>query len=156
MKKNRVLPTPTTGVVNNNSVEWLNDELFDAICLECEDAIEIHGDSIDYSEDCEACKEWESYCIDFLECSGDHTLLIGSWIKNEDGLYEPDTSNEYAAIVRECVTQVVYSKWARYCRMCSPCYPFQGDLDTPGSDYFAYDLPPDLYGENKPENIVIL
>ena len=30
--------------------------------------------------------------------------------------------------------------------LCSPCYPGQVDLDTPG-DYLGYDLPPDIYGD---------
>jgi hypothetical protein len=76
------------------------------------------------------------------------TVLIGSWIK-VDGKYEPDKSGEYAAIVNETTTQVVWSRHTKRCALCSPCYPGQADLDTlPGKygDILAYCLPDDLMG----------
>ena len=56
-------------------------------------------------------------------------------------LYE---TSEYSLIVGETYTQVVWSKQTKRCTLCSPCYPGQGDLDTPG-DFLSYDLPPEAY-----------
>ena len=71
------------------------------------------------------------------------TVLIGSWKKDSDGLYEPDKTGEYAAICGEIYTQVVWSKTTGKSALCSPCYPGQCDVDTPG-DYLYYALPADM------------
>ena len=75
---------------------------------------------------------------------GSSSWLIGDWIKDENGLYDFDPAGEYAAIVNESTTQVIYSKYTRKCLLCSPCYPGQADLDNPG-EFLAYDIPPDGY-----------
>ncbi len=138
------LDEPTTGVVQNNRVEWLNDACYE-------------GGAIDLA--------WEDH---LKECKGDEhgehdhcgpdehgDMLIGSWKKDVNGLYEPDpdaASAEYAAIVGEVYTQVVWSKTVVRVRdLCSPCYPGQADVEhdklvTEGG-YLAYDLPADIYGE---------
>ncbi len=74
-------------------------------------------------------------------------LLIGSWKINEKGEYEPDENGEYAALWRgeSGYIQVVWSKYHKQCHKCSPCFPLQGDLDTPGDDYTAYTLPPEFW-----------
>ena len=54
----------------------------------------------------------------------------------------------------EITTQVVASEWVAKCRMCSPCFPGQGDLDSPG-DFLTYSLPPKMYGEFKTEIQII-
>jgi hypothetical protein len=120
-----------TGVIQNNHVEWLNDEIRgnDTIDLDYEEYIR------DIPEEIEEI-DWDS---------SESTLLIGSWKKDEKGLYEPDKEGEYSAIVSEIYTQVVWSKYTKRCNLCSPCYPGQGDLDTPG-EWLAYTLPPDLIG----------
>jgi hypothetical protein len=124
--------TAITGVAQNNHVLWLDEELTDsnAIDLAWEEHLAECKD-----EDHDRCGPQER---------GD--MLIGSWKKDEDGKYEPDETGEYAAIVREFNTQVVWSKHTRRVALCSPCYPGQGDLDTPG-EYLAFDLPPELYKE---------
>ena len=83
------------------------------------------------------------------ESQGD-TILIGDWEKDKDGLWDATKDGEkgFSAIVGEIYTQVVWSKWTKRVALCSPCYPGQGDLDTPG-DWLAFDLPPDMYGENQ-------
>jgi hypothetical protein len=125
--------TPTTGVAQNNHVEWLHEEIDGAICLEWEAHIaECPNDDHD---DC-----WE-----FV---GSETYLLGSWVLGDDGKYAPDPDAEgaeYAAICGEIYTQIVWSKHTKRCALCSPCYPGQGDLDTPG-EFLSYDLPPDVYG----------
>jgi hypothetical protein len=123
---------PVGGVISNNSVEYLSDEMFS-------------GDSIDLA--------WEDH---LAECDADThdgcgpeetgTVLIGSWKKDAAGLYIPDETGEYAAIVGETYTQVVWSRVSRKSAWCSPCFPSQGDLDTSGP-IDTYDLPADLRGD---------
>lgn len=124
---------PTTGVLANNKVEWLGDELMDGIDLAWEEHLK-------------ECKEDEHD-----RCGPDQQgdILIGTWKKDEAGLYEPDQTGEYAAIVRETVTQVIWSRHTDRGALCSPCYPGQVDLDTPGQ-YLAYTLPPSIRGEEEP------
>jgi hypothetical protein len=120
------------GVIQNNNVEWLNDETT------------YHGINITMEEATKDMSEEEIENLDWMD-SSDDTILIGSWKQDEQGLYEPDKEGEYAAIVNESTTQVVWSKFTKRCALCSPCYPGQGDLDTPG-EWLAYTLPPDLIG----------
>jgi len=83
---------------------------------------------------------------------GGDTRLYGSWKKNAEGEYEPDKTGDadYAAIfnVNHNTIQVVWSKHVISCRRCSPCYPGQGNVDSPpGGGYaelWAFCLPPDL------------
>ena len=123
---------PITGVVSNNQVsQFISDECHDGIDLDYEEHInsEFHdGDNCD--------------CIDWWE--GSITWLIGDWIKDSEGLYTHDPEEEYAAIVGEVYTQVVFSQHTRRSMLCSPCYPGQGDIGSDG-DYLAYDLPPAAY-----------
>ncbi len=124
--------TPVTGVMSNNRIAWeyLNDE----ICLTCEEiCTEIELDE-SLSED-EKQEELES-----VECDPSHDKIIGDWIKDSDGKYAPDESGEFAAILRESVVQVVWSKFTTRGALCSPCYPGQVDLDSDG-DFLAYTLP---------------
>ena len=122
--------TPITGVIANNDVEYLNDEIYAGIDLDYEEFLKSNPDN-------QSVESWESY---------NSTYIIGSWIKNEDGTYSPDKTKEYAAIVSEVYTQVVYSKYTRRCQLCSPCYPGQGDLDSEGK-FLTYCLPDDLMGK---------
>ncbi len=121
---------PITGVIGNNEiVQFISDEMFsNGIDLDWEEFIK----SPDYESD-------EDY--DFFESS---TWLIGDWIQDKDELWDYDPNGEYAAIVRESVTQVVFSKYTKKAALCSPCYPGQADNDTSG-EFLAYDLPPEAY-----------
>ena len=134
------LNTPTTGVYSNNQIEFLMDELYDGINLTFEEWFEDHIIT------CENCQN-DEYCdeLEFYESYND-TYLIGSWIKNKYNLYEPDKSGEYSAIVGEIYTQVIWSKYFGRGALCSPCYPGQVDVDTPG-DFIYYALPPDIIGD---------
>lgn len=127
--------SPIVGVISSHNVAW--EFVDDEICPTCEEAyeeIEISGmDEADI--DAFACT---------IECF-DHTKLIGDWKKDADGLYEPDTEKEFAAIITSssfnCV-QVVWSKYTREVRaMCSPCFPGQADLDSGAGNILCYDLP---------------
>ena len=112
--------TPTTGVYSGGDIPW---ELLDAdpIDPEYEEAL---ADGIDP----EALEYWE----------GSSTLLYGDWKLDESGLYIPDWDNpkaEYALIFNgdENTAQVVWSRWVRYGKPASLCYPGQVDaeLDDP-------------------------
>jgi hypothetical protein len=125
---------PITGVLNNNGVEFLNEEIFhqNSVNLTFETWVKANNPSEE---------EIEIY-------EGDNDVyLIGSWKKDSEGYgyYVPDESGEYSAIVRESVTQVIWSRFTKRCALCSPCYPGQGDLDSDG-DYLAYCLPDDVMG----------
>ena len=126
---------PTTGVLSIHSVMWefINDE----ICLTCEEIIrDIESDeSLDNDE-----KESE---VEFIECDSSHDKIIGNWRKDKQGLYIPDESGEFAAVVRESEIQVVWSKFTSKGNVCSPCFPGQVDLDSNG-DFLAYTLPDEL------------
>ena len=122
---------PIGGVFQNNHVEFLNDEFFGPNAID-----------LDFEEHCKECnEEYHENCWE-----GQGTTLIGGWKKNKDGLYEPDKESEYSAIVGEIYGQVVWSKHVKQCRICSPCFPGQGNLDSEG-DFDTYALPPDLVGK---------
>jgi hypothetical protein len=81
--------------------------------------------------------------------------LYGYWIQGPDGLWNPDPQGEWAALTQGddgIYLQVVWSHHKMLCVFCSPCYPDQGDLDTPsglvpalgGPTTWAYCLPPEL------------
>ena len=125
---------PITGVVSNNQAgQFISDECMDGIDLDWEDHIKS---KLHMGEHCECYDYWESF-----------TWLIGDWIKDpETGLYDHDPNGEYAAIVGEIYTQVIFSKYTRKSALCSPCYPGQGDNESDG-DFLSYDLPPEAYTE---------
>lgn len=131
--------TPITGVINNNAIAW--EWIEEVVCLDCVPDIDEIGEP-----------DWE-----YIECDSAHTKLIGDWIvsdndKNktawfkdwEGKFYTPNRNGEWAAIERECYTQIVWSQTTTRCHLCSPCYPGQGDLDTKG-EFLTYSLPVDLY-----------
>ncbi|MHA2032172.1 MAG: hypothetical protein ACW99Q_22605 [Candidatus Kariarchaeaceae archaeon] len=127
---------PITGVVSNNSVvQFISDEMYNAINLDFDMHLES-DDHVNEPEFCEICEYWEDY---------DSTYLIGDWILNTiTHKWDYDPNGEYAAIVGEIYTQIVFSKYTRKSALCSPCYPGQADNDSEG-DYLAYDLPPEAY-----------
>ena len=126
---------PITGVLSNNSaIQFIYEECHDGIDLDFEDHVNSPDHDLNDPDFCEICEYWE----------GSTTWLIGSWIKAKDGLYDYDPNGEYAAIVNESTTQVIFSKYTKKAQLCSPCYPGQGDLDSNG-EYLAYDLPPEAY-----------
>lgn len=153
--------SPVTGVVQNNRIEFLDEEMFgdgaiDLAWVEHRENCKGQCEHCHCNHDGEKCfcghkgtHEYEPQEDEHEFCgpesSGD--VLIGSW-KLVDGKYEPDETGDYAAIVRESVTQVVWSKTTKKAALCSPCYPGQADLDTPGQ-YLAYDLPWELYGSER-------
>lgn len=126
--------TPITGVFTNwKAPAGFWDDVNDGINLTCVECQKAH--QVDLEEDlCDSC-----------EPQGD--ILAGKWLKDADGKYYHDPEGEYAAIVGEIYTQVVFSTKTRRCALCSPCYPGQGDLEAPG-DFLAYCLPFGEEGES--------
>lgn len=124
--------TPTTGVLSSNSIAW--EFVDDEICLTCEQNVK----GIESNEDLDDDEKQNE--IEFLECDSSHDKIIGDWKKDDGGLYTQDETGEFAAIVRETVIQVVWSKFVTTGNLCSPCYPGQVDLDSEG-EFKAYTLP---------------
>jgi hypothetical protein len=117
---------PTTGVLGINSApSWVYDEpAIDLGCLECESR---QPATLEEPDSCDGC-----------ESTGPH--LIGKWKKDSAGLYEPDKTGEYSAIMREDIIQVVWSIKTQRGALCSPCNPGQVDLDSAG-EFLGYCLP---------------
>ena len=129
---------PTTGVYNGNQINWEFMDL-DYICLDCESGIKEYKETNpDYTEDD------LQFIFDGLYCEG-HTHLYGSWKIDDNGLYEPDETGEYAAIYdsNQNVFQVTWSKTTVTGGLCSPCYPGQVDVGSQG-DFTAYAFPDDM------------
>ena len=147
---------PVGGVVTNHQPEFL-----------CED-ISNHGIDIDLEEYLATCESEEDRQI-LTGTTEEGTLIIGfkEWEHPEhdfetavvmaeehqpyaivvgEKIFVPDNNFDYQAIVGEVYTQILRSSWVQRCNLCSPCYPGQGDLDTPG-DYLAYTLPADMWGD---------
>lgn len=132
---------PITGVIQNNTIEFISDETMDGIDLGWETWLA----DFEIEHGREPTDEERDEANDGCSCSD---YLIGDWTKNDDGLYEPVLNGPkgFSAIVGEIYTQVVWSKTADCCALCSPCFPGQGDVGTPG-DYDTYTLPADLMGD---------
>ena len=161
-----------TGVHSINDLNWDAYDYQDEICLDCEEAYAdmaeevcpvCMGDGGDWHEEvdgiwmeCSECDGTGKLEGDYdIECDGSHTKLFGDWIisdkldKEHDWFfanghgYQPNKNGEYAAIMRETVIQVVWSKHTERHALCSPCYPNQGDADSDG-EYLCYVLPKDM------------
>ncbi len=135
------MPDILTGVIQTNNIDHLGDELMDGINLSYQEALRNHD-----------CEEWNCTEDDHLPAwsSENDDYLIGDWKWNGE-VYEVDEngSSGYAAIVREFVVQVVWSKHIASVRsMCSPCYPMQADLDSGEGSIKCYTLPAEIIGED--------
>lgn len=127
---------PVTGVISNNNLSW---EWVNETCLTCEQIYKEFDNgshTCEYGEDCN--------CADFIECDSSHDKIMGDWtLDTKTGLYEVSKDAEFAAIISESVTQIVFSKFTKRGALCSPCYPGQVDLDSDG-DFLGYDLPAEM------------
>jgi len=145
---------PTTGVISFNAVcQFVSDEICggDSVDLLWEDAKEdfLQEYKNEHEGNEPSDEDWDQWYESMEGCeSGD--ALIGDWLKDDEGLYYPDPEGEFAAIVREDVVQVVFSKYITKCRnLCSPCYPGQADVnsgeDEDNGEFLAYNLPVEAY-----------
>ena len=138
---------PITGVQAANKVEgWF----FDMEEIDPEYEMEVKA----IEEDTELTDEERENTMEDLATYWDASYLIyGDWKKDPvDGKYGvvEDGPTGFAAKFNrdENTIQVLWSKWAVYCQLCSPCYPGQGDIDSPGITVVAYCLPPEFVPEN--------
>lgn len=122
-----------TGVHNANDIEHWDD---------IEQGIDLDYEA--HTKECETYQQ-EGSCECFTDTG---TTLIGSWKKDTEDKYEPNPDGEYSAIYNPDYNtiQVVRSKYTIKCAPCSPCYPGQGDVDSPG-DLIGFMLPPDMMRE---------
>lgn len=130
---------PITGVIGINELgQAFFDELnYSSINVTLEEYIEENPENLTQDE---------LDNMDYWDSSQD-TMLIGNWIKDENGQYDFDPMGEYAAVVNEQTVQVIYSKHIRNnVNLCSPCYPGQADSASKG-DFMMYDLPLEFYAE---------
>lgn len=157
---------PVGGVVNLSSLEHINDKVNygSAINLTYENgwieykrhktselitafwagvADDLPHDDPQPTDD--QIEEWQEEYNDLGD--GPCTYLLG-WVRDDAGEYAPDETKEYSAIVSydTMTAQIVRSKWVSRGALCSPCYPGQVDLDSPGA-YLGYDFPEALYGD---------
>lgn len=132
---------PTTGVIQNNAIEWLHDETMEGIDITWETWLAEFEDEHGREPNDEERDDANDGC----SCS---EYLIGDWNKCSDGTYAPSKHGPkgFSAMVGEIYTQVIWSKTTERCALCSPCFPGQADIGTPG-DYDAYTLPADLMGD---------
>lgn len=140
---------PVTGVISNNNVEWLNDEIYSSTAINLDYERWLNDRESEVKED-EDLAEDEDVFLDIedeYESNGDDTILIGEWLMDNNGKYYPDPNGDYAAIVGEFCTQVVFSKYFSKGNLCSPCYPGQVDLDSEG-EFLGYTFPPEIIGFN--------
>jgi hypothetical protein len=140
-----------TGVIDNNSVPNIWDEIDSdsTVNLTYANALREHAVSCE-DEDCISDDHYPE--TNGWDSDGDDTRLIGDWKFDEmTGDCEPDTEGKkgFAAIVRESVSQVVWSRAiAKRKSMCSPCYPMQADLDSGTGTIPCYAFPADMMEEN--------
>jgi hypothetical protein len=116
---------------------------------------EEHNLPEDYDFDADPQEVMNDFDLDdyMNEEDGADTRLIG-FMKDEEGLYIEDPKAEYSCIIGESYGQVTQSLYICQCNHCSPCYPYQGDLETEG-DEWAFTLPPDVWGDDKPDHMKI-
>jgi hypothetical protein len=85
------------------------------------------------------------FIINFIETKEKEKAFY--WYPKRKIGYMPDEKAEYSTIIREFTSQVVRSNWFIRGALCSPCYPGQVDVDSPG-EFLAYSFPPDVIGED--------
>lgn len=116
---------PTTGVYSSGEIpwEWVDGEFIDLAYETAFDELRAAGygpEEIDAE-----LEHWDG--------GTDH--LYGDWLQDDDGLWYPDTDGEFALIydANDGFGQLVFSRWVRYGRPASPCYPGQVDarMDDP-------------------------
>lgn len=126
--------TISTGVMTANKIPYLWDDMNNMINLSYEEWL-IENSPTDDEKD--------------LYCGDNDTYIIGYKLDESTGKYEIDEAAEYSAIISEQYVQVTHSKVFAMCNICSPCFPFQNDLETPGENK-TYALPLDLFDDFGP------
>lgn len=147
---------PRIGITNCNSLaEFAIDEIYgpNHIDLTFEELCQgLRDEGIE--EDSE---EWDKRLM-YADCES-RVILFGSWKKDENGKYVPDTNGIFAAIFNSESNNVAvqWSKYTTPCHHTSPCYQMAdgsgpcGDLDTPGDSVIAYTLPAAFFRKDENE-----
>jgi len=133
--------SPAGGVILTNEVSYLHEDMYNGIDLDFEEYMKEKP--IDTNDE-----DWGD-----LYYKEDSTYYIG-FKKGDDGLLMIDYDAEYSAIIKFPYTQVVHSNFMSYAHHCSPCFPYQNDLQTAG-DNETYTLPPDMFDDKLDEHLVI-
>lgn len=151
---------PRAGIVSMHSLEhWVCDLTDEGIDLTYEHALTETEEQIrdeNPGMDDDEIDELVSESLDMVDFDS-RVILFGSWKKDADGLYVPDTSGEYSAEYNS-YNNLVTVEWSRHtvaCHHTSPCFVMAdgsgpcGDLDTPGDSVVAYTLPPEFFRKNE-------
>lgn len=96
-----------------------------------------------FRELCEAVENAEYYS-DYPD-NGNETRYFGYELKGTE--IEPNGNLQFILNGDYNTIQVIKSPYVIPCYKCSPCYPMQGDVNTPGTDYLSYCLPPEFISE---------
>jgi len=96
---------------------------------------------------CEATYPRDEETGEYMFDSEPEYELFGDWVKNEESTdiqFIPKPNAKFFARydVDAAYVEVYRSNWAIKCKMCSPCYPNCGDVDSPGDEHISYILPP--------------
>jgi len=150
-----------TGVISINSIDLdIFDELNSAKVLECLDCRETKSEETSPCEDCLGFDGTQTELIEFIYSKiGDPDNFL-EFPFQKIGL-KPDPDTEWSAIVNNDygTIQIVKSKHGMRCHRCSPCYPDQGNLDSPDNEgWLCYAPPPDIFPEDSDlrKNIFII
>jgi len=165
---------PTTGVFQNNHIDWLGEVLGDGdtVDLSYEEALDeyvgerlrniqvfldnyVHGDDIipiitllnEIEEPNFDCHESLTSLVGFKKSENREECWY--WLSNLQYGFLPNNLAEYSAIVGEIYTQVIKSEWVLKGSLCSPCYPGQVDSDSTGK-FIGYSFPPDAFEKENP------
>lgn len=173
---------PTTGVFQNNKVDYLLDDLSDCVDLAYESALEDYvGERLKKINEILSSSIYDEAGLDNLakavnlleeiiepnlDCIDTLDWLIGfkkvtdkeeawHWFDSLQYGYAPDEEAECSVMVGEIYSQVVRSRWVLKGALCSPCYPGQVDADSKG-DFIGYSFPPDFYEDCSTKSKIFL
>lgn len=147
--------TPTTGVYSGGELPWewidtgdyidpIYNQLYDE--RKAELIADILGnlmpDEAPPAEDEIADLIADDLAAEFEYWEGGTDQLYGDWLQDEQGLWHPDPDGEFALLYdsNDGYGQLVFSKWVRYGRPTSPCFP--GQVDARENDPFEPDGEP--------------
>lgn len=149
---------PTTGVYSSGQIPWmwvgddyidpLYDQLYDERRQELIEGVLAAAGFAPYGYEAPPTDdEIEDLIAADLQAEFDYweggtDQLYGDWLQDDDGLYYPDPDGEFALYYdsNDGCGQLVFSKWVRYGRPASPCFP--GQVDAREDDLFEPDGEP--------------
>jgi len=164
-----------TGVFSLNNAEFIWDEIdygnnvidISLLYMEQEFNNEIRNkyndehpdnelpDDYNFDEDSLKLVDWNER--DIYLSNLDYHLYYINYIPDSEypGEYKEDPDAEYSAYIGETDGFVTASKYVCKAAKGSPCIPAQVDLNSNG-DEWAFTLPPEIWGDSKPEGMEII